>query len=81
MGFAQQSGEPGDDLQQVGRNLRGEVRLLPDDADFRVQFARVVGADLRTETVLERGDDAPAVGVVLRVGAGDHQHVQRQPEV
>jgi len=39
-----------------------------------------VGADLGAEAVLERGDDAPAVGVVLGVGAGDHEHVQRQPQ-
>ena len=56
------------------------MRLLRDDADLGVQLQRVVGADLGAEPVLERGDDAAAVGVVLGVGAGDHQHVQRQPQ-
>ena len=39
-----------------------------------------MGADLGAEAVLERGDDAAAVGVVLGVGAGDEQQVQRQPQ-
>ena len=54
--------------------------LLRDDAHLRLQLQRVVGADLRAEPVFERSDDATAVGVVLGVGAGDHQHVQRQPQ-
>ena len=37
-------------------------------------------ADLGAEAVLERRDDAAAVGVVLGVGAGDEQQVQRQPQ-
>ena len=40
-----------------------------------------MGADLRTEAVLEGGDDAAAVGVVLRVGAGDHVDVERQADL
>ena len=39
-----------------------------------------MGADLRPEAVLERGDDAPAVRVVLRVRGGDDQHVQGQAQ-
>ena len=38
-----------------------------------------MGAHLRAEPVLERGDDPAAVGVVLGVGAGHQQQVQRQP--
>ena len=38
-------------------------------------------ADLRAEAVLERRDDAPAVGVVLGVGAGHHEEVERQPDL
>ena len=56
------------------------MRLLRDDAHLRLQLQRVVGADFRAEPVLERSDDATAVGVVLGVGAGDHQHVQRQAQ-
>ena len=37
-----------------------------------------MGADLDVEPVLERGDDPPAAGVVLGVGAGDDDHVERQ---
>ena len=39
-----------------------------------------MGADLGAEAVLERGDDPAAVGVVLGVGAGDDEHVERQPQ-
>ena len=40
-----------------------------------------MGADLGAEPVLERRDDPAAVGVVLGVGAGDEQQVQRQPQL
>ena len=49
-------------------------------AHFVVEFDRVVRADFGAEAVLQRGDDPAAVGVVLRVGGGHHQDVQRQPE-
>ena len=39
-----------------------------------------MGAHLGAEAVLERGDDPAAVGVVLGVGAGHQQQVQRQPD-
>ena len=39
---------------------------------------RVVGADLGACAVLQRGDDAPAVGVVLGVGGGDQVDIERQ---
>ena len=48
--------------------------------DLVLELERVVGADLGAEPVLERGDDAAAVGVVLGVGAGDDEHVERQPQ-
>ena len=41
--------------------------------------ARVVGADLRPDPVLERRDDLAARRVVLGVGAEDHRQVQPQP--
>ena len=37
-----------------------------------------MGADLGAVAVLERRDDAAAVGVVLRIGGGDYEDVQRQ---
>ena len=57
-----------------------EVGLLPDHRDLVLELDRVVGADLGAEPVLERGDDAAAVGVVLGVRAGHHQGVQRQAQ-
>ena len=57
-----------------------ELGLLLDQRDLVGELERVVGAHLGAEAVLERGDDPPAVGVVLRVGAGHQQHVQRQPQ-
>jgi len=39
---------------------------------------RIVRTNLRAEAVLERRDDAAARGVVLGVGAGDHEEVEGQ---
>jgi hypothetical protein len=64
------------DLEQVVRHLGDQLRLLADDGDLVVELGRVVRADLGAEAVLERRDDAAAVGVVLRVGGGDDQHVE-----
>ena len=58
----------------------GQVRFLLDDADLGVELQRVVGADLGAEAVFERGDNAPAVGVILRVGGGHHEDVERQAQ-
>ena len=63
-----------------GRRHRSRrLRLLVQQPDLVGQLERVVGAHLGAEPVLERGDDAAAVRVVLGVGAGDQQQVQRQP--
>ena len=83
------AGEAADDLEQVRRHdRRGELRVRPqhrrllrDERQLVVQLERVVRADLGAEAVLERGDDAPAVRVVLRVRARDHEQVQRQPQL
>ena len=56
-------------------------RFLLHDVDFLLDGIRVVGADLGTVAILERRDDAPAVGVVLRVRGGDEEHVERQPHL
>ena len=77
---AQRAGEAREDLEQVVGHLGDQVRLLPDDRDLVGELQRVVGADLGAEAVLERRDDAAAVGVVLGVRAGDDQHVERQPQ-
>ena len=56
-------------------------RLLAHDGHLGLDVERVVGADLAAEAVLQRGDDAAPVGVVLRVGRGDEQHVERQADL
>ena len=55
--------------------------LLAHDRHLGLDVERVVGADLAAEAVLQRRDDAAAVGVVLRVGAGDEHHVERQADL
>src|SRR6266576_2393315 len=55
--------------------------LLLHDADLVIEVARVVRADLRPETVLKRRDDAPAVRVILGIGAGDDVDVDRQAQL
>jgi hypothetical protein len=40
-----------------------------------------MGADLDVEAILEGRDDPPAAGVVLGVGAGDQDDVERQPDL
>ena len=57
---------------------RGDDRLLDHDVHLHVDVQRIVGPDLGPEPVLERGDDATTVGVVLRIGRGEQHHVQRQ---
>ena len=54
--------------------------LLADDRELVVEGPRVVRPDLRAEAVLERGDDPAARRVVLGVGAGDHEQVERQAD-
>ena len=55
--------------------------LLLDDPDLVFDAARIVGADLRPEAVLEGRDDPSAVRVVFRVRARDHVDVDRQAEL
>ena len=78
--LAQGAGEPGDHLPQVPGHLGDQVGLLVDERDLVGQLQRVVRAHLGAEPVLQRGDDPAAVGVVLGVGRGDEQHVERQPQ-
>ena len=78
--LAQRAGEAGQDLDEVVGYVGDEVGLLADHRDLVLELDRVVRADLGAEPVLERRDDAAAVGVVLGVGAGDDEHVERQPQ-
>ena len=65
----------------TGHALAGERRpLLEHDRDLVLDRARIVRPDLRAEAVLERRDDPAAAGVVLRVGAGDDEQVERQAQ-
>ena len=56
-------------------------RLLLDDRGLELGVERVVRADLRAEAVLERRDDAAAVGVVLGVGRGEQHEVDREADL
>src|SRR3989337_362200 len=59
-----------------------EATLPPrlHDRDLVLDGARVVRPDLRPEAILERRDDPSAARVVLGVGAGHHEQVERQAE-
>ena len=59
---------------------RSGVRSWSMIAISSLDRVRVVRPDLRAEAVLERRDDAAAAGVVLRVGAGDDEQVERQAQ-
>src|SRR5579884_170271 len=48
------------------------------DLHFVFYRARIVRANLGADAVFERRDNAAAIGVVFRVGAGDHIDIQRQ---
>ena len=65
-------------LQLLGHE---RARLLVDDRHLELGLERVVRADLRTEAVLERRDDAAAVRVVLGVRRRDEQHVEREADL
>src|SRR5262249_19955697 len=52
--------------------------LLLHERDLVLEGPRVVGADLDVEAILQRRDDAPAARVVLGVGAGHDDDIERQ---
>ena len=54
--------------------------LRVHDVDLVLDLRRVVRAYLGAVAVLQRRDDAAAVGVVLRVRAGDDEDVERQAD-
>ncbi len=84
VGLARLEGQVAEDLLQEARHfdlaaaLMGRRRFLLHDGDLVVDVLRIMGADLHVEAVLERRDDPAAAGVVLRVGAGDDDDVERQ---
>ena len=58
-----------------------DIGLLLEQLHLELEVERIVGADLGAEAVLERGDDASAVRVILGVGTCDDQHVEWQTQV
>ena len=61
-------------------NLRHQGGFLPDQRHFISEIGEVVSTQLGTEAVLQRGDDPTPIRVVLWVGRGDQEDVQRKPE-
>ncbi len=59
----------------------GDVGLLLDDGDLGLDIEWVVRADLAAEAILQRGDEPTAIGVVLGVGRGDQDDIERQPDL
>ena len=76
-----------DHLGEVVRHLHVDAvdgarpSLLAHDVHLRGHVERVVGADLAAEAVLQRRDDAAAVGVVLGVRRGHQQDVEGQADL
>ena len=66
-------------LAHLGQVQRAGLRRR--DVHLGVDIERVMGAYLGAEAVLQRRDDAAAVGVVLGVGGGHQQHVERQADL
>ena len=54
--------------------------LLLHDGNLGADLVGVVSPDLRTEAVLERRNQAAAVGVVLGVGGRHYEDVQLEPD-
>ena len=76
-------GDFGDDFLHPARHVDAVVAhvqrrgFLLHDVDFVVDGVRIVGADLRPVAILQRRDDAAAIGVVLWIRGGDQEDVQR----
>ena len=54
--------------------------LLTGDGDAFDQRQRIVGANLRSDAILQRRYDFAARRVVLRIGAEDQRHVESQAD-
>ena len=57
-----------------------EVGLQHGDAELGGRIRRIVRADLGAEAVLQRRDDPAPVGVVLGVGRGHQDDVERKAD-
>ena len=53
--------------------------LLAHDVHFGCNFKWIVRANLASETILQRGDHAAAVGVILGVCRRNQHHIEWQP--
>src|SRR5205085_4953795 len=84
-GAAELTGGRREDLQHVDGNAhrnaaRRLTRLQLHDPDLLLRGLRIVRADLRAETILERRDDASAVRVVVGVRRRDDEEIEREPD-
>jgi len=83
---ARRPGDVAGDLDVVGRGapIFGVRSIRPGflrcDGDAFFDALRIVGADLATDAVFERGDDLAAGGVVLGVGGEDDGNVEREAD-
>src|ERR1035437_3562435 len=50
------------------------------DGYFFSDSLRIMRSHLGSEAVFQRGDNASPVGIVLRIGTGDHEDIQGQPD-
>ena len=76
----------GNNLFNVVWNVKANISVvkplpfLLDDGYFILNCDGVVGADLRAEAVFKRGNNPAATSIVFRVGAGNKEDIQRQPD-
>ena len=74
-----------DRFEQEPRHVHLDVsvapgpRLLRGDGQRVLDLLRIVRVNLTFDAVLQRRNDRPAIGVVLRVGGERHEQVHRQP--
>src|SRR5215469_6260975 len=75
------TGDLCDDLRHVLREYRLDAlsmkwnTLSLHDENLMLKSARVVGPNLRTNTIFQRGNDTPTIGIVLRIGADHDKHI------
>jgi len=79
--------EGGDDFFHVVGHAHTDIThacgagFLAHDGHFGFDFEWVVRADLATEAIFQRGDDAAAVGVVIGVGRGNEDDIEWQADL
>ena len=78
--------ELGNDFGHIRRQTHFEsghrkiARLLQGNRDFSCDRERIMGANLRTETILQWRNEPTAVCVVVGVGRREQQHIERKPK-